>query len=75
MVCYQFFNFFADLICSTVGRKLILAVGDVWPVFLAVQSGTPFIFIGTAKSEYYVRDEKGPLPRRSESLKILRLIN
>jgi len=48
------------------GRKLILAVGDIWPVFLAAQSRIPFIFIGTAKSEYYVRDERGPLQRRFE---------
>jgi len=47
------------------GRKLILAVGDIWPVFLAAQSRIPFIFIGTAKSEYYVRDERGPLQRRN----------
>ncbi|GJQ09237.1 hypothetical protein GpartN1_g1028.t1 [Galdieria partita] len=48
-----------------VGRRLILAVGDVWPLFLATQAKTPFIFIGTAKSEYYVRDENGALQRRN----------
>ncbi|GJD12963.1 hypothetical protein Gasu2_70210 [Galdieria sulphuraria] len=50
---------------NSVGIKLILAVGDVWPLFLATQAKTPLIFIGTAKSEYYVRDESGPLRRRN----------
>eukprot|EP00871_Galdieria_phlegrea_P005631 jgi/Galph1/6069/GphlegSOOS_G4727.1 len=47
-------------------RKLVLAVGDVWPLFLAAQSGAPYVFIGTAKSEYYIRDENGPLMRRNQ---------
>ncbi|KGF73653.1 hypothetical protein DO97_15200 [Neosynechococcus sphagnicola sy1] len=44
---------------------LILAVGDIVPLFFAWCSGAPFAFVGTAKSEYYLRDEAGRLPRRS----------
>jgi len=43
----------------------ILAVGDIVPLLLAWLSGAPYVFVGTAKSEYYLRDETGPLPRRS----------
>ena len=44
---------------------MVLAVGDVVPMFFAWQSGLPFAFIGTAKSEYYLRDESGPIDRSS----------
>ena len=44
---------------------LILAVGDIVPMLFAWLSGAPFAFVGTAKSEYYIRDEKGWLPRQS----------
>ncbi|MBW4439939.1 MAG: lipid-A-disaccharide synthase-related protein [Plectolyngbya sp. WJT66-NPBG17] len=44
---------------------LILAVGDIVPMLFAWVSGAPFAFVGTAKSEYYIRDEKGWLPRKS----------
>ncbi len=44
---------------------IVLAVGDIVPLFFAWQSGLPFAFIGTAKSEYYLRDESGPLKRSS----------
>ena len=44
---------------------LVLAVGDVVPMFFAWQSGLPFAFIGTAKSDYYLQDESGPLERSS----------
>ena len=44
---------------------LVLAVGDVVPMFFAWQSGLPFAFVGTAKSDYYLRDESGPLVRSS----------
>lgn len=44
---------------------LILAVGDLVPLLFAWLSGADYAFIGTAKSEYYVRDEAGVLPRRS----------
>lgn len=41
----------------------ILAVGDIVPLLFAWYSGASYGFIGTAKSEYYLRDEAGPLPR------------
>ena len=40
----------------------ILAVGDIVPLLLAWLSGCDYGFVGTAKSEYYRRDEKGWLP-------------
>lgn len=43
---------------SAAGGR-VLAVGDVLPVLLAWLSGLPFGFVGTAKSEYYLRDEAG----------------
>lgn len=44
---------------------IILAVGDIVPLLFAWLSGATYAFVGTAKSEYYLRDEAGPLPRRS----------
>jgi uncharacterized protein (TIGR03492 family) len=44
---------------------VILAVGDIVPLLFAGLSGVPYAFVGTAKSEYYVRDEAGVLPNRS----------
>ncbi len=44
---------------------VILAVGDIVPLVFAWLSGAPYAFIGTAKSEYYLRDEAGWLPNRS----------
>ena len=35
----------------------ILAVGDILPLIFAWISGTEYAFVGTAKSEYYLRDE------------------
>lgn len=43
----------------------VLAVGDIVPLLFARLSGLPYAFIGTAKSEYYLRDEAGLLPRRT----------
>lgn len=43
----------------------ILAVGDIVPLLFAWWSGTQYGFVGTAKSEYYLRDEQGILPRQS----------
>lgn len=43
----------------------ILAVGDIVPLLFARLSGLPYAFVGTAKSEYYLRDEAGVLPRRT----------
>ncbi len=41
----------------------ILAVGDIVPLLFAWLSGANYAFVGTAKSEYYLRDEAGFLPR------------
>ena len=43
----------------------ILAVGDLVPLLFAWLSGADYGFVGTAKSEYYLRDEKGWLPQTS----------
>jgi len=42
---------------------LILAVGDIVPLLFAWWSGATYAFVGTAKSDYYLQDEAGPLPR------------
>lgn len=47
------------------GDGFILAVGDIVPLLFAWLSGTPYAFVATAKSEYYLRDEKGWLSRKS----------
>ncbi|MEM7594806.1 MAG: lipid-A-disaccharide synthase-related protein, partial [Cyanobacteria bacterium P01_A01_bin.83] len=44
---------------------LILAVGDIVPLLFAWFSGANYAFVGTAKSEYYLRDETNWLPRTS----------
>jgi uncharacterized protein (TIGR03492 family) len=38
---------------------VILAVGDILPLLFAGLSGANYAFVGTAKSEYYLRDEEG----------------
>ena len=43
----------------------ILAVGDLVPLLFAWLSGANYGFVGTAKSDYYFRDEIGPLPMLS----------
>lgn len=43
----------------------VFAVGDIVPLAMAWLSGAPYGFIGTAKSEYFLRDESGPLSSRS----------
>ena len=43
----------------------ILAVGDVVPLSFAWLSGVPYAFVGTAKSEYHLKDETGPIPRQT----------
>ncbi|MGB3296270.1 MAG: lipid-A-disaccharide synthase-related protein [Phormidesmis sp.] len=40
----------------------ILAVGDIVPLLFAYLSRLPYTFVGTAKSEYWLRDEQGKLP-------------
>ena len=47
------------------GGGVILAVGDIVPLLFAWLSGATYAFVGTAKSEYYLRDEAGPYQRRS----------
>jgi uncharacterized protein (TIGR03492 family) len=44
----------------------ILAVGDVLPLLFAWLSGAKYGFIGTAKSEYYLRNEEGWLENISK---------
>lgn len=41
------------------GSGHILAVGDVVPLLFAYYSALPYSFLGTAKSEYWLRDESG----------------
>lgn len=48
-------------------KKAILAVGDIVPLLFATFSGANYAFVGTAKSEYYVRDEVGILARKSKA--------
>ncbi|MBW4650646.1 MAG: lipid-A-disaccharide synthase-related protein [Kastovskya adunca ATA6-11-RM4] len=43
---------------------VVLAVGDIVPLLFAWLSGADYAFVGTAKSEYYLRDEAGRLPNR-----------
>ena len=43
----------------------ILSVGDIVPLLYAWRSKTDYAFVGTAKSEYYLRDEFGWLPQTS----------
>ncbi len=42
-----------------------LEVANIVQMFFPWISGANYAFIGTAKSEYYLRDEAGILPRRS----------
>jgi uncharacterized protein (TIGR03492 family) len=42
----------------------ILAVGDIVPLLFAWLSGAPYTFIGTAKSEYYLRQDDTALKTR-----------
>ncbi len=49
----------------------ILAVGDIVPLVFAWLSGADYAFIGTAKSEYYIRDRQGQiLPSQRNSLEV-----
>ncbi len=47
--------------------KAILAVGDIVPLSFACLSGANYAFVGTARSEYYVRDEVGLLKRKTKA--------
>ncbi len=44
----------------------VLAVGDIVPLLFAYLSGSEYAFVGTAKSEYYLRDETGWLKRDTQ---------
>jgi uncharacterized protein (TIGR03492 family) len=46
--------------CLAKQVELVLAVGDIVPLAMAWWSGIPYVFVGTAKSDYYWRDERGP---------------
>lgn len=49
----------------------ILAVGDIVPLLFAWLSGADYAFIGTAKSEYYIRDSQGQiLPSQQDSIEV-----
>jgi uncharacterized protein (TIGR03492 family) len=49
----------------------ILAVGDIVPLLFAWLSGADYAFIGTAKSEYYIRDSQGKiLPSQRDSIEV-----
>ncbi|MFN6535030.1 MAG: lipid-A-disaccharide synthase-related protein [Nostoc sp. EkiNYC01] len=49
-------------------KRAILAVGDIVPLLFATLSGANYAFVGTAKSEYHVRDEAGLLPKKSKGV-------
>lgn len=50
---------------SNESHDTVLAVGDIVPLLFAYLSGLPYSFIGTAKSEYWLRDERGKLPTKT----------
>lgn len=51
--------------CQADSQLAILAVGDILPLLFAWLSGVNYAFIGTAKSDYYLRDEQGWLKETS----------
>ncbi|MEN8446974.1 MAG: lipid-A-disaccharide synthase-related protein, partial [Cyanobacteria bacterium J06555_13] len=48
----------------------ILAVGDIVPQIFSHLSGLPYVFVGTAKSEYWLRDEQGKLAAQPSAKKL-----
>jgi uncharacterized protein (TIGR03492 family) len=44
----------------------ILAVGDIVPLLFTYLSGANYAFVGTAKSEYHIRNESGILKRQNK---------
>ena len=48
------------------GGGAVLAVGDVVPLLYAWLSKTNYAFVGTARSEYYLRDDAGWLAQTSK---------
>jgi uncharacterized protein (TIGR03492 family) len=55
------------------GGGMVLAVGDIVPLLFAWWSGTNYAFVGTAKSEYYVRDGSGNLRQNNRAASFLGL--
>ncbi|NJN74014.1 MAG: hypothetical protein HC799_14980 [Limnothrix sp. RL_2_0] len=53
---------------QTSEKSLILAVGDIVPLIFSLLSGANYAFIGTAKSEYYLRDSDGTWLRQTSAL-------
>lgn len=53
---------------QTSEKSLILAVGDIVPLIFSLLSGANYSFIGTAKSEYYLRDSDGSWLRQTSAL-------
>ncbi|MEO0646374.1 MAG: lipid-A-disaccharide synthase-related protein [Cyanobacteria bacterium J06650_10] len=57
---------------SPTSNPHILSVGDIVPLIFAHRTGLPYHFIGTAKSEYWIRSEQGQkkasVPSKSSSL-------
>ncbi|MUG97333.1 hypothetical protein F7734_35395 [Scytonema sp. UIC 10036] len=51
-------------------KNAILAVGDIVPLLFASLSNTNYAFVGTARSEYYVRDEIGILKRKNQATRL-----
>ncbi|MEM8502698.1 MAG: lipid-A-disaccharide synthase-related protein [Cyanobacteria bacterium P01_D01_bin.1] len=47
---------------TSANSAYILAVGDIVPLLFAYYSGLSYSFLGTAKSEYWLRDESGRHP-------------
>lgn len=47
------------------GGGAVLAVGDIVPLLFGRLSGLPYGFVGTAKSDYYLRDDFGVLRRKT----------
>ena len=45
--------------CSLAPTSVVLAVGDIVPLLFGWMSGQSYAFVGTAKSDYYLRDEAG----------------
>ncbi len=55
------------------GGDMVLAVGDIVPLLFAWWSGANYAFVGTAKSEYYVRDGEGNLRQSNRLASLLEL--
>ncbi|MGV2831023.1 lipid-A-disaccharide synthase-related protein [Myxosarcina sp. GI1(2024)] len=54
-----------NLVRKLSQQWLVLAVGDLVPLLYAWLGSSNYAFVGTAKSEYYLRDETGWLARTS----------